>query len=100
MIRHKIALLAVIGSVAASAAHAQKAKTDDPQNAVLPLTTKSAQVRVLMDQAWTYALDEVQQEKAIEVMQKVVAIDPTFAMGHELLAQTSLDPAEQVREQR
>src|SRR5579863_2779357 len=69
------------------------------QAAVLPLTTKSAKVLRLMDEAWKLDLDQVEQAKAIVVLQKVVKIDPQFAMGHELLAQTSLDPAEQIREQ-
>lgn len=67
--------------------------------AVLPLTTKSAKVRRLVEQAWDLSLDQVEQAKAIEVLRMAVKIDPGFAMGHELLAQTSLDPAEQVREQ-
>jgi len=41
-------------------------------------------------------LDQVEQTQAIEVLRKAVKIDPNFAMGHELLSQTSLDPAEQV----
>ena len=67
---------------------------------VLPLTTKSAEVRRLVEKAWDLDLDQVQQEQAIEVLRKAVKIDPNFAMGHELLSQTSLDPAEQVREQQ
>jgi len=71
----------------------------DPQTAVLPLTTKSAKVRHLLDEAWKLDLDQVEQTKAVEVLRRVVAIDPEFAMGHELLSQISLDPAEQLREQ-
>ncbi len=71
----------------------------DPQTAVLPLTTKSVKVRHLLDEAWKLDLDEVEQTKAVEVLRRVVAIDPEFAMGHELLSQISLDPAEQVTEQ-
>ena len=67
---------------------------------VLPLTTKSAEVRRLVEKAWDLDLDQVEQEQAIEVLRKAVKIDPNFAMGHELLSQTSLDPAEQVREQQ
>src|ERR1700686_3166464 len=33
-------------------------------------------------------------------MRKVVKIDPEFAMGHEILARISLDPAEQISEQK
>lgn len=102
MIRRKIAVLVLTGSLAIIAATAQEtsSKPGNPQSGVLPLTTKSAQVRQLVEQAWVLALDQVEQQEAAEVLQKAVAIDPTFAMGHELLAQTSLDPAEQVKEQR
>jgi len=71
----------------------------DPKTAVLPLTTKSPKVRHLLDEAWKLNLDQVEQEKAVEVLRRIVAIDPGFAMGHELLSQSSLDPAEQHREQ-
>jgi len=71
----------------------------DPKTAVLPLTTKSVKVRHLLDEAWKLDLDQVEQTKAVEVLRRIVAIDPEFAMGHELLSQTSLDPAEQLREQ-
>ena len=74
-------------------------QTSDPKTAVLSLTTKSAKVRHLLDEAWKLDLDQVEQAKAVEVLRRVVAIDPTFAMGHELLSQTSLDPAEQLKEQ-
>lgn len=66
----------------------------------MPLSTKSPRVHQLLDQAWVLGLDQVEQAKQTEVLRQVVKIDPKFAMGHELLAQSSLDPAEQVREQR
>ncbi|HEX8814983.1 MAG TPA: hypothetical protein VF753_05740 [Terriglobales bacterium] len=72
----------------------------DPQTAVMPLTTKSPKVLQLVDQAWKLNLDEVETEKAVEVLQKAVAIDPDFAFGHQLLASISLDPREQVSEQQ
>jgi len=76
------------------------AQPADPQTAVLPLTTKSAEVRRLMDTVWDLDLDQVEQEKAIEVLRVIVKTDPDFALGHQLLAQSSLDPAEQIREQK
>jgi len=66
----------------------------------LPLSAKSTEVRQLLNQAWILDSDQVEQAQAIEVMRKVVRLDPTFAMGHEILAQISLDPAEQVSEQK
>jgi tetratricopeptide (TPR) repeat protein len=69
-------------------------------NGALPITTRSPEMRHLLDEAWRLNLDEVKQAEAIEVLRKAVKIDPNFAFGHELLAQCSLDPAEQVREQR
>ena len=71
-----------------------------PRGDALPLSAKSAQVRRLLDQAWILDSDQVEQAQAIEVMRKVVKIDPEFAMGHEILAQISLDQAEQVNEQK
>ncbi len=51
---------------------------------VLPLTTKSQEVRRLVEKAWDLDLDQVEQEQAIEVLRKALKIDPNFAMGHEL----------------
>jgi tetratricopeptide (TPR) repeat protein len=65
----------------------------------LPLTTNSEEVRRLMEKVWDIGLDQVEQARAIEVLRKALEIDPSFAMGHELLSQISLDPAEQMREQ-
>lgn len=65
----------------------------------LPLSTKSAKILKLLDQAWVLDSDKGELKKSIEVMRKVVKMDPKFAMGHEILAQISLDPAEQVKEQ-
>jgi tetratricopeptide (TPR) repeat protein len=70
-----------------------------PHANALPLSTKSGRVLRLLDQAWILEADQVEQAKAIEVMHRVVQIDPNFAMGHQILAQISLDPAEQLREQ-
>jgi len=71
----------------------------NPQSAVLPLTTKSPEARSLVEQAWRLNLDLVEQEKADEVLRKAIKLDPDFAMAHELLAQSSLEPAEMVSEQ-
>jgi tetratricopeptide (TPR) repeat protein len=73
---------------------------ENSQNGALPITTKSRQVRHLLDEAWRLNLDEVKQAEAIEVLQKALKMDPNFAFGHLLLSQCSLDPAEQVREQQ
>jgi tetratricopeptide (TPR) repeat protein len=54
----------------------------------------------LLDRAWVLDADQVEQTQAIEVMRKVVKLEPEFAMGHEILAQISLDPAEQMSEQK
>jgi tetratricopeptide (TPR) repeat protein len=84
-------LLLSVGTVAAQSSR---------QGDVLPLTTKSEEVRRLVEKAWAVGLDQVQQQQAIEVLRKALKIDPSFAMGHELLSQIGLDPAEQVREQQ
>lgn len=74
------------------------AQTGAPSDA-LPLSTNSAKVRRMMEQVWVLNSDQVEQEKACVVLRKIVRIDPKFAVAHELLAQFSLDPAEQVLEQ-
>ena len=66
----------------------------------MPLSAKSAHVFRLLEQAWVLDSDEGEQAQAIDVMRKVVKIEPEFAMGHEILAQISLDPTEQVNEQK
>jgi tetratricopeptide (TPR) repeat protein len=71
----------------------------NPLTAVLPLTTKSAEARRLVEEALSLYLDRVEQAQAIEILRKAVKVDPDFAMGHEFLAQISLDSAEQVGEQ-
>src|ERR1700730_16606552 len=71
-----------------------------PKGDPLPLSAKSSKVCSLLDQAWILASDQVEQAQAIDVMRKVVKIDPEFAMGHQILAQMSLDPTEQISEQK
>jgi tetratricopeptide (TPR) repeat protein len=71
-----------------------------PRGSEMPLSAKSAHVFRLLDQAWILDSDQGEQFQAIGVMRKVVKIEPEFAMGHEILAQISLDPAEQVSEQQ
>lgn len=65
----------------------------------LPLTTTSPEARSLVGTAWKLDLDEVEQTESIEILRTAVKIDPDFAMAHEILAQVSLDSAEQVNEQ-
>jgi len=70
------------------------------QGGDMPLSVKSARVSQLLNEAWVLDSDQGEQFKAIEVMRKAVKIEPEFAMGHEILAQISLEPAEQVSEQK
>jgi tetratricopeptide (TPR) repeat protein len=86
-------LVAVVG-VAQQAAPPQA-----PLSASLPLTTKSPEARRLVEDALSLYLDRVEQEQSIQILRKAVQADPDFAMGHEFLAQISLDSAEQVSEQ-
>jgi tetratricopeptide (TPR) repeat protein len=71
-----------------------------PRASEMPLSAKSPHVFRLLDQAWILDSDQGEQAQAIGVMRKLVKIEPEFAMGHEILAQISLDPAEQVSEQK
>lgn len=86
-------LVVLTVSVAAMAA-------DTPKSETLPLSTNSPKVRRMMEKVWELDLDQVEQAEAVVVLRKIVKIDPNFAVAHELLAQCSLDPAEQVREQK
>src|SRR5436309_203315 len=71
-----------------------------PRGSEMPLSAKSAHVFRLLDQAWILDSDQGEQAQAIDVMRKLVKVEPEFAMGHEILAQISLDPTEQVNEQK
>jgi tetratricopeptide (TPR) repeat protein len=103
MTRKSVAFIAsmfLLLTSAVSLAQTANAQPENPATAVLPLTTKSAEAHALIDQAWKLNLDEVEQAQAIVVLQKAVKLDPDFALGHELLAQVSLEPSEQVAEQQ
>lgn len=69
------------------------------KSAAFPLTTKSPEARRIVRDAVALYVDHVAQPEAIASLRKAIAIDPQFAMAHELLAQISLDSAEQVAEQ-
>lgn len=90
-------LLSVSSAVAEkSARHKSKTPAAPP---ALQFTTSSPEAARLAQKALDIYLDQVQQTEAIDMLRKAVKIDPEFAMGHELLAQISLDSAEQVSEQ-
>jgi tetratricopeptide (TPR) repeat protein len=91
-----IALIALPTSAAARKAAPKKV---EEQAASLPLTTSSPEACQLVEKALAIYLDKVEQTEAIEMLRKAVKLDPAFAMGHELLAQISLDSAEQLSEQ-
>jgi tetratricopeptide (TPR) repeat protein len=91
--------IVVLGIFLLFGASSVVAQQSDQQTGVLPLTTKSAEALRLVDEAWRW-MDEWESAKAIEALRKAVAIDPDFAMGHQLLTTISLDPAEQVAEQQ
>src|SRR5208282_4538860 len=93
-----IALLA-LPTIAAARKSAPKKTQAPPPPASLPFTTSSPEARQLVEKAQVLYLDKVEQTEAIEMLRKAVKLDPAFAMGHELLAQISLDSAEQLSEQ-
>lgn len=94
--RRRVLLIGICVLLANAAVSAR----EHPQKGAMPITTKSQEVRRLLEQAWRLNLDEVKQAEAIEVLRQAVKIDPNFAFGHLLLSQCSLDPAEQVQEQQ
>src|SRR5579872_6207584 len=93
-----LACASLLIGIAAAAQETAPAQTN-PLNAALPLTTKSPEAKRLVEEALILYLDRVEQEQSIEILRKAVQVDPDFAMGHEFLAQISLDSAEQVGEQ-
>ncbi len=100
-IRKTVVSLAGIGLLFIAVVSVAQQTVPQPNalTAVLPLTTKSPEARRLVQEALGLYLDRVEQEQSIEILRKAVQIDPDFAMGHEFLAQISLDSAEQVGEQ-
>lgn len=101
-IRRAVASLVGIGLLLAAGASVAQPTAPQPTNpltAVLPLTTKSPEARRLVEEALSLYLDRVEQAQSIEILRKAIQVDPEFAMGHEFLAQISLDSAEQVGEQ-
>jgi tetratricopeptide (TPR) repeat protein len=101
-IHRAVASLVGIGLLLAAGAGVAQPTAPQPSNpltAVLPLTTKSPEARRLVEEALSLYLDRVEQAQSIEILRKAIQVDPKFAMGHEFLAQISLDSAEQVGEQ-
>jgi tetratricopeptide (TPR) repeat protein len=70
----------------------------DSPSTTLPLTSKSPEAQRLVVAAMRVGLDLVEQEQSDVMLRQAIQLDPDFAMAHELLAQNSLDPAEQVTE--
>jgi tetratricopeptide (TPR) repeat protein len=97
--RSAAAVICLAISLPAWAGEEASQPASNSQSAVLPLTTSSPAARRLVEEAWRLNLDLVEQEKADQVLRKAIKLDPDFAMAHELLAQSSLDPAEMVSEQ-
>src|ERR1700733_9606344 len=88
----------LLSSAVGVAEETASASTNAP-TAVFPLTTKSPEALRLVEEALDLYLDRVEQAQAIDILRKAVQVDPDFAMGHEFLAQISLDSAEQAGEQ-
>ena len=68
----------------------------DSRLATLPLTSNSMEAKRLVVEAMRVGLDLVEQEQSDVMFRQAIKLDPDFAMAYELLAQNSLDPAEQV----
>ena len=91
--------LALISPLPAAAVKKAAPAKVQAQPTSLPFTTVSPEARLLVEKALVIYLDQVEQTEAIGMLRKAVSLDPNFAMGHELLAQISLESAEQVNEQ-
>jgi tetratricopeptide (TPR) repeat protein len=100
-VRHTTLWLAVfILLLAAGVSTGQEspAAQADSSLATLPLTSQSPEARRLVVEAMRVGVDLVEQEQSDVMLRQAIKLDPDFAMAHELLAQNSLDPAEQVAE--
>ncbi len=99
--RNAILLLAGVALLfAAGFAYGQESNPLPPESstATFPLTTKSPEAHRLVLEAMRVGIDLVEQEQSDVMFRQAIKLDPDFAMAHELLAQNSLDPAEQVSE--
>src|SRR5580704_7292672 len=76
----------------------QSTAAADSASATLQLTSTSPEAQRLVVEAMRVGLDLVEQEQSDVMLRQAIKLDPDFAMAHELLAQNSLDPAEQVVE--
>src|SRR5271168_180658 len=85
-------------SFAAGVASGQEstAAQADSSSATLPLTSQSPEAQRLVVEAMRVGLDLVEQEQSDVMLRQAIKIDPDFALAHELLAQNSLDPEEQI----
>ncbi len=92
----KSVLLLIVTGLALSIS----SRAQNPQAAIFPISAKTTQIRRLLDEVWVLDSDRVEQSQAIEVVKRILQLDPDFAMGHEILARISLDPAEQISEQK
>jgi tetratricopeptide (TPR) repeat protein len=96
-IRGAALFLAVFTLLFAAVAFGQESTPVQPSDA-LPLTSKSPEAQRLVVEAMHVGLDLVEQEQSDVMLRQAIKLDPDFAMAHLLLAQSSLDPAEQVVE--
>jgi tetratricopeptide (TPR) repeat protein len=96
-IRRATLFLAVFTLLFATVAFGQESTPVQPSDA-LPLTSKSPEAQRLVVEAMRVGLDLVEQEQSDVMFRQAIKLDPDFAMAHLLLAESSLDPAEQVVE--
>jgi tetratricopeptide (TPR) repeat protein len=92
-------VIALIALPTAAAPRKSAPKKAEAPPATLQFTTSSPEARQLVEKALAIYLDKVEQTEAIEMLRKALKLDPAFAMAHALLAQISLDSAEQLSEQ-
>ena len=92
-------LSAILVAVTLSLGSLSVAQAKAGDEALLGSPKSGASLRPL-DQVWELAIDQVEQEQAIAILRKAVKLNPNLSVAHEILAQTSFDPAERVSEQR
>lgn len=93
-----LAVFALLSATGVASGQQSSAVAADASPATLPLTSKSPEAQRLVVEAMRLCLDLVEQEQSDVMLRQAIKLDPDFSMAHELLAQNSLDPAEQVVE--
>ena len=95
MLSKRVVILSlVLAGTSITATAAQQAAA--PQQAMLAVTTNSAEARQLFEQGLTRFQTDLRIETVVKTWEQATAKDPNFALAHGLIAFVTRDPAVQV----